>query len=796
MTGCPKLSIVFALLLVAVAANGCSTAPTQRTDVWPELSALPESPPEDLNKEAPSAMLRPGSDGFVYAVGLGEDAEPGAAFVARYSGEWPIRDVSRPALAAGRLVRTYGGGVGLVHLSYELPEAEVEGLEVNWETEGIDDHLGKGRALVDAVGEQRSRSLTLSIGSQHGVRDGDFYAILAAPTGSAEADAGDVDATQLQLTRRLTGVCMVQEVEDSSARCTLWPGSRLHPRFEPPKKGQEAIFLEHTFGAAPRQGVIQVAAVSGAKEGTKAQEKIAEAMRAYLQSVTEPKAGVSTIDVALDATTDDFYAEADKVEPLEKPQLVIGSSLRDVDGTQHLFVTYTGVGAATGPGMVAAPPERGVDLGPVDAIDETRLQNFAATVWSGMLVYRGQTSEALIQLHQMLADPKLAGPLRWHARDQYAMRWAALKHYREALWLVLQDEAVATKKNDRQAWLNALGTRVRLYDFLDSPARAVSSARRYLDAREDEKPGPAWRSAVAMYGEMLMNAERVEDALATVEQLEEACPEGCNGDLNSHVAGIFWSVPEDRPEVQSQLLDFLIEHVDEDDASQLAATRLYQGLMAMRGEDHTQALVAFLEAERLYSKSKNISGQSRAKYFAFLAELSRGNPQEAFDIARQAQKLEMQLNDFAASAMIFERMSALYTNPEFLEQPGPYLGAARQVLSGAVEANIAMGDFGGASEALLSLGGFMLKIGQDDPARDALTEAVGYAISFKRFDVAAMAHLYLGVVARRQGDMAVFKDEIEKAQVMATLSDDPMIKQAIEQVLNPKQDDDVPTQLL
>jgi tetratricopeptide (TPR) repeat protein len=588
---------------------------------------------------------------------------------------------------------------------------------------------------------------------------------------------------------------MVQSTEDNSARCNLWPGSRLHPRLGTPKKGQEAIFLEHTYGAAPRQGVIQVATAEGA--GKEVQETVAEAMRSYLQSVTEPKAGVSTIDVALDATADDFYRESDKVEPLGKPQLVIGTSVREINGEKHLFATYTGVGPATGPGMVAAPPEGGIDLGPVDDIDKTQLQNFAATVWSGMLVYRGQTSEALIQLHQMLGDGTLTGPLRWHARDQYAMRWGSLDKYREALWLVLQDEAVATKKNNRQAWLNALGTRVRLYDFLELPTQAVSSARRYLDAREQEKPGASWRSAVAMYGEMLMGDGRVEDALETVQTLEEACPEGCKGDLNSLVAGIFWAVPEDRPEVQSQLLDFLVDNVNENDSGQLAATRLYQGLMSMRGENHTQALVAFLEAERLYKKAKNTSGQARAKYFAFLAQLSRGNPQEAFAVAQEAQKMEMQLNDFPASAMLYERMSALYTNPEFLQQPGPYLGAARQVLSGAVEANIAMGDFGGASESLLSLGGFMLKFGQIAPAKDALTEAVGYAISFKRFDVAAMSHLYLGLIARKEGDQAAFRDEIEKAQLMAALSDDPMIKQAIDQALSPNQDeDDVPTQLL
>ncbi len=792
MTYRAKLWIFFTILLTALVSSACSTGPDERPDVWPTQSALPESPPKDLNREAPSAVLRTGSDGFVYVVGMGDDVEPGTSFLGRYSGDWPIRDVARPALVTGRLVRTYEGDVGLVHLSYTLPEADPEGLEVAWETKPIDDNLGKGRARVAEVEKKPSRAIKLSIGNRHGVRDGDFYAILSEPGAGKDED---VEARMMQLSRRLTGVCMVQETEEDSARCTLWPGSKLHPSLTTPQKGQQAIFLEHTFGAAPRQGVIQVASVKGGDAAL--QEKVAAAMRAYLQSVTEAKTGVATIDETLDATKADFYSESETIEPLGKPQLVIGTSVEKVDGDDHLFANYTGVGPASGPGMVAAPPDGGVDLGPVDDVDEEDLRNFAATVWSGMLVYRGQTSEALIQLHQMLRDPKLSGPLRWHARDQYAMRWGAFGNYREALWLVLQDETIGAAKNDRQAWLNALGTRVRLYDFLDLSARAVSSAKRYLDAREEDKPGPQWRAAVAMYGEMLMADERVDDALKTVEQLEEACPEGCNGDLNSLVAGIFWSTPEDRSEVQDELLEFLVEHADEDDAGQVAATRLYQGLTSMRNQDFTQGLVAFLEAERLYKKANNLSGQARAKYFAFLAELSRGNPQEAFDRAREAQKLEMQLNDFASTAQIFERMSALYTNPDFLQKPGPYLGAARQVLSGAVESNIAMGDFGGASENLLSLGSFMLKIGQEQRAKDVLTEAVGYAISFKRFDVAAMSHLYLGVIARQAGEMAEFRDEIQKAQMMAELSDDPAIKQAVEDVLNPKDDEkEVPTQLL
>ncbi|MFW6057467.1 MAG: tetratricopeptide repeat protein [Persicimonas sp.] len=783
-------------MLVSV---GCGTTSQTRADLWPAPDALPDEPPDDLNTEAPAALLRAGSDGFVYVVGMDDDVALGTSFMGRYSGEWPVRDVSRPTLVSGRLVQTYGDGVGLVHLTYTLPDAEADGLEVTWESEPVDDNLGKGRAQITSVAEAPSRDVGLSIGTDHGVRAGDFYALLRDPaadsdSADAEDEAGELEPLDMQLTRRLADVCMVQEVQDESSSCVRWGGSQRHPGIQRAREGDEIVFLEHTFGAAPREGVIHVAAVTDGDESI--QSALVAATETYLESVTEPHASVEATDVELDATAADFYDVSDEIEPREGPQMVIGLSVADIDGERRLIGNYTGAGAAAGPGMVAAPPERGVDLGPADSPDADRVESFVATVWSGMLVYRGQTSEALVQLHRMLGDPKLDGPLRWHARDQLAMRWGALGNYRESLWLVLQDERVATQKDDRQAWLNALGTRVRLYDFLDLPARAISTARRYLEAREQDKPGTSWRSAQAMYAEMLMNDERTEDALEVVELLQEACPEGCDGELVSHISGIYWSAPAEETEVRRELLDFIIDHTDDDKPGQVASTRLYQGLYAMGTEDYAQALVAFLEAERLYEKRENLSGQARAAYFAFIAELSRGNPQEAYEKAEKAQELERELNDYRSLAEIYAQMSALYTNPEFLEKPGPYLGAASRVLTNAVESQIAMGDFGGAAESLLGLGGFMLKIGKGAQAQSALTEAIGYAISFQRFDVAALAHLYLGIIAQQQGDMETFQDQIQKAQMMAELSDDPEIKEAIDNALSPDQEEEPPTQLL
>jgi tetratricopeptide (TPR) repeat protein len=834
----PRNFLLSIILGAAFAVSACGTTGGREADVWPTMSALPASPPADLQEAASEVTgaaapendpvgprLRAGSDGFVYVVGLGEDAKPGRAFVGRYAGAWPMSDAPRPALVAGRLVKEYGDGVGLVHLSYQVPDAAVDGLVLSWistvpeepaseETAPAesapdesaeedsaptysvgDEPIGKGMGYVAAVGEPgvedlSSREVTLSIGKEDGVRNGDFYALLSLPS----ATSGKIAPRKLQLSRRLTGVCMVQELAVDSATCRLWTGSELFERLPRPEAGQQAIFLEHTFGAAPRQSVIQVAEVLNGSEATQA--KIADAMRAFLASVTEPMSTVDTIEETLDATAVDFYRLSEEIEHLKMPQVVIGATVEPVDGEPHLFVNYSGVGPASGPGMVAAPPVGGVDLGPVDDINAERLRNFAATVWAGMLVYRGQTSEALLQLHQMLGDPALHGPLRWHARDQYAMRWGALDNYREALWLVLQDEAVAAKNNDRRARLNALGTRVRLYDFLDLPEKALSTAKIYLDARAEEKPAHAWRSAMGMYAEMLMSAGEVVEALGALEKLEAACPEGCNGELSAYIGGIFWRVPEERSEVRKDLLGLLVEHLDEENTAQVAALRLYQGLMAMRGEDFTQALIAFLEAERLYKKVNNLSGQARALYFAFMADLGRGEPQSAYRRAIESQKIHMRLNDFRATAELLERMGALYADPAFLEKPGPYLGGARQVLTGAVESSIAMGDLGSTGEALLTLGSFQLKIGLDVQAMQTLSQAAAFGVTAARFDIAALSHLYSAAIARQQGDMATFRSEIAQAQLMAALSEDPAIIKAVDDMLHPQQAPEIPTQLL
>lgn len=801
--------LVCGILGIALASSACSGSGERVEDPWPTMSALPAGAPADLQPEAADTdassaprLLR-GSDGFIYASGLDDSAEVGRAFLARYGGTWPVPDAERPVLAAGRLVEVYEGGVGLVHLTYTRPKAEIDGLRVTWEPAEQNTErpnytaLGKALGHIVEVGAEGSRRLTLSIGTEDGVRKGDFYALLADPLSTSNGPKGaakEDPAVMLQLSRRLSGVCMIKEVSDSQSVCHRWSGSGMLGRLAEPTVGQQALFLEHTFGAAPRKAVIQVASL---ENGDKAiQGKLADSMREFLGSLTEPTASVETIPLTLDPSATNFYRLIEGVERVDAPQVIIGAAIKSVDGEDHLIVNYAGLGSPAGAGMVAAPPTGGVDLGPVDALDSERLRAFHATVWAGVLVYRGQTSEALLLLDQLLNYPALTGPLRWHARDQYAMRWGALGHYREALWLVLQDEAVAAQNDDRDAHLNALGTRVRLYDFLDLPQRAVESARAYLDARTGEKPDSTWRSAVGMYAEMLMADAQVDAALAQVKLLEDACPDGCAGDLVSYLAGIFARVPSEQNEVRVDLFNRM-EALGEDASPEYqAGIRIYQGLMALRADAFTQGLIAFLEAERLYKKVYNLSGQARALYFASVADMGRDEPQSAYERALQSQQLQMELNDFAASAELFKHMSALYTNPDFLQNPGRFLGGARQVLGGGVEAGLAMGDLGLAGEALLSFGSFQLKIGMEAQARETLSQAAALGTLSARFDLAALAHLYSAALARQSGDAAGFQREISRAQLMAELSQNPAIIEAVDEMINIEAPAEIPTQLL
>lgn len=772
--------------------TACKTTPTREALTWPRVNALPSEPPEDLERSAPTSVLRRGGDGFMYVVGgVPNDVATGTAFLARYSGDWPLEDLPRPPLAAGWVLKRFGRDVALVGITYALPDSELEGLEVTWETPETVDDLGKGLGRVVTLAPSKTSDVQLSVGEDLGVQAGDIYAILA-PLNTVD------DAQSVQLARRLLGICLVERTESETANCRLWRGSSMVPGRRSIAVDDRALFLEHTYGKAPREGVIQIAAIEGDTDNL-IRNTLRDAFELYVDSFPLPNATVEVVPESYDATRADFHRAGEDAKYVGRPQLLVAASIVKRGDVDHLVVNYTGVGPPSGPGMVAAPPERGVDLGPVASLSTDDVRALAGVVWGGLLVYRGQTSEALIHLQLLLSDPSVRGPLRWHTRDQYAMRWAALGFVEQALWLVLEDEAMAKQQNDERAYLNALGTRVRLYDLLDRPERALEASSEYLARRRQlaETPdAPAVLSALGMHAEMLFANGKLDEGVKVMQTLREICQAGCGGDLYSMLSGIYWTIPEEAEELRARVLTELVDLGQTGSADALASARMYQGLAALGEERLEDALIAFLEAERLYGAANNLPGLARTKYFMFMTQLARQEAQKAFELAVEAIEHDRELGDFAAAARTYDRLATLYTtmNPE--NSPGPWLGAARDVLAATIQGALARGNYSRASESLFGLGAFLLRLGSLPESQLVLQRGVLFAIRSTRFDIAAMCHLWLGIIAREQNDPETFRDEINRARVMAEISEDPEVMEAIERALNPPEQPDTPTQLL
>lgn len=779
-----KFGLVVTLVAMSVA---CGTSRPQ-VDVWPQVDALPSSPPSDLDVKAAASTLRRAGDGYLYVVGGIPDAvDVGSTFHARYSGDWPLNDLPRPALARGTVLRRYDDQAAVVSLDYQFPSAELEGLEISWDEATTDEKMGKGLGTVLEVEAGPNTDLRLDVGTDVGVQTGDIYAIVKPAAEPSEA-------TDVQVPRRLTNICLVDEVADETSTCRLWRGSRFLIGAGVPNVGDEILFMEHTFGRKPRPARILIAQIEGDEEGT-IRETLTNLFQKYSESVTNANLTVETSDRSVDATREDFFRYDREFPHGGVPTILVGASIVDTGDGESLMLNYTGIGPASGPGMFAAPPEGGVSAGPPNDLDAYVLRAFAGTAWGGVQVLRGQTSEALMHLHLMLRDKSVYGPLRWHIRDQYAMRWAALGNTDMSIWLVAEDEAAAQADDDQKAYLNALGTMVRLLERVGQTEAAVGAAREYLDARQGDKPSSTWLSAVAMYAEMLTANDEIEEAKEWVDVLLGACPDGCGGDLNSLLSGVYWTLPEEEDSYREELLERFADFVPEDANERQASVRYLQGINALQDERFDDALIAFLEAERLFDEADHLPGVSRAKFYNFVTQLRREEPQKAFETAIESLETTRELRDFESAARTYEVLANLYMNLAPDAQPGPYLAAAQDVMLSAVKSQLARGDFAGAADSFFSLGVFLVKVGQLDRAQSILQQGILFAIRSASFDVAAMSHLYLGLIARNKGDQETFLDEINRARVMGSIADDPSILETIEEALKPPEPE-APTQVL
>jgi tetratricopeptide (TPR) repeat protein len=777
-------------LLILVLLSSCATSGEKITSTWPVDNVLPHSYPADLDTDAPHATLRLGTDGLWYVVGNRKsEMQAGTRFLARYGGDWPLADLPRPPLASGHVMADMGNGVALVALLYQIPDSELSGLNVTWEAGAHDEQVGKGITTVHSVQPNTSSDVELRLGESAGVQPGDVYAILSPQDSTKMRELS-------QISRRIVDICLVNEVGPDRSTCRTW----LHRGAATTSSisaGHPMVFLEHTFGLSPRRAIIEIAATDGSQDQS-IQTRLEENFRRYVDRVPHGNIDILSAPFSAAATDFSFYRNESKSKRRGFAQIVVGISLVPKANTQHLVVNYTGVGPATGPGMVAAPPEQGVDLGPVEGITEASLSQFAAVVYAGILVYRGQTSEAMIHLRNLLSNPNLTGALRWHVRDQYAMQWAALGYLQEALWLVKQDQQTARLSGSRLAYLNALGTLVRLYDMLGLTGKALKASSEYLQLRS----GPpldlaALPSALGMHTEVLLAAGNLDEAASTLFQMEDLCPDGCNGDLGMILANIYWAVPSDEREFQDKVLAGIVSFSRTEDDDRRAATRIYQGLSALRDEQLEEALIAFLEAERLYRSTNTTPGVARAKYLMLLTQLARNEWKKSMELANESLQYSRDLRDFQTASKIYDRMSSLYSGLDLTTAPPPQQAAAEQIMAASIQSHLAHGNYSKSAEGLFRTGIFLLRSHQFQESQNLFRQAVLYAIRSTRFDLAALSHLSLGLIAREEQDEKTFRDEIHRAAVMGALSKDKSVMETIRRTLEPPAPNpQVPTQLL
>lgn len=740
------LGLIFAVLA------GCSTT-REATLLWPDVSGFPEEPPATLELKTPATMLKKGDDGRLYVVGRLGSIKAGDTFYARYSGDWPLQDLPRPAFAFGEVVEVYSPQVALAQVVYALPDSKFEGLEVSWGPVLAEEPLGKGLSTFT----HNAGQVSLNVGD--GVQPGDTFVLFSR--------GSDL------LGRRVVGTCEV--VDSNAGSCAVHRFSPRHKAVAIPESGL-AVFLEHTYAKEPLEAEIRVAT-----SGDKAlEDELIQAIRGYVNDIPRSNVSISALEGDFDPARPDFHRIESQV-PYEGRVTIVLAARREKDGVR---INYNGIGPASGPGMIAAPPEKGILIGDLKAESDP----LSGLVFSAVQVFRGRTTEALANIRLLLDEPRLVGPMRWHLRDQFAMRFAGLGRIDDAVALVSQDMAVAKRSGDTMAYLNALGTMVRLYDMLDLPGRAVKASAEYLDARRAEKPSVAYLSALSMHVEMLLAAKRFDEARSGIEELKAMCPDGCGGDLGSLLSAVFWAIPREERELQEAVLAKVEEAAAREKGSTEASFRIYQGLSLFGEGELEQALIAFLEAERLYAQKGYLQGVARASFMRMLAQMGRGEAEDAVDAGKAAIEIQRKLQDFGQVAMVYERLSGLYANLDGSIPPGPWLGAGEHVMLGAMASASASNDLRRVAEASFNSGTFLVRVGQVEESKSSFQRAAVYAIRVAHFDIAAMAHLSLAMIARQQGDFETFRDEISRAQRMAEASKDPSLDAAIKRALMPPQE--------
>ena len=777
------LSLTAMMATVAMAV-GCATV--DDSPGWPEVDIEAEAPAGD--EEEPRIVR--GDDGLLYAVGaFDETPQTGDTVYGRYADEWPLDEMAPPALLSGNVVESLDEGVVRIHPNYKFPETNVEELDVDIVADRDPaETMGKGLGTILDIDYTGPAYLELSVGGEDGVQEGDMYGVLR----SIDPDSSPDD---VQMTRRLLGICMVVGIDADKSDCRLWQGHADYRWAGRIEAGQDVTFLEPTFGQQPREATVLVSEV----DDDEIQEWIVEHLEHYFDRFPRGNVNVEVYDDEVTADDPDFHRWRRKLQR-DEPAMLVGVDVTGDDGDETLRLNYTGLGTATGPGLVAAPPEGGVDMGRVEDVETADWRGFSSMLMGAVMVYRGQTSEALMHLNEALRDPGLSGKWRWHARDQYAMRWTGLDREEEALWLVREDMAVARNADDDHAYYNALGTLVRLHDAVDQHQRALETADEYLEWRLDDKPSSGYLAALMQRAEMAVQTDRIDETREAVDELLETCPDGCEGDAIALLAGVYWAATNISPELQDDIVAAMVDFGEIGEMNSMASARMFQGWTFLRDEDLEQALIAFLEAKRLFDeREKSRYGSARAQFYIALTQVGREESQQAYEHAMETLEYMREIGDYRSTIRLYERIGDIYVDIDTDRPPEQFLGAATSLLEAGVRSQLAAGDYGRAAEAGFGYGNHLFRLGNADQARAVLQRSVTRGLRVAQFDIVAICHLFLAIIARAENDMTTFEQELGRAEMMAAIADDPYIDELLEELQAPPEerpDDEDPTQLL
>jgi len=769
--------------LVAVAlAMGCAGSQLHGPPIMPDV--LPTSAPATLlipTDLSHGPVVVSGDDGFLYLAGL-EQPKVGDAFALRYGGRWDTDLGERPLLGLVRVARVLdhnGGTLALAQPDYLTPNLDLDGAFVQAWQSAEAPHITKGLATVTDLD---GKTVSLDRGFFDGVAVGDRYIVLA-PAAEGTDHLGD----------RLHGILMITRLEETAAFGEVLLEDGIAGAVD---EGDWALFANPGIAEPPLPATIDVCRIIDGDEALRG--RVLSALTSYLAHYPAWSLQARASDAEFDPMSPGFGAPRPGDSYRHEPSLSLAGKVVTVAGRQHLVLNYANSGLSAAHGMVAATPEMAFDVGPIEELDPNRLTPAFHALLAAILTHRGQNAEALYILETTLRSMDADGPVRWHLRDQLAMRWVQAGQLRQALRLVMEDIGRARALSDPYALVNAVGTIYALYEELGLDGRAVDSAQEFYEARRDLGEGPNTDHALRAFIETLFKAGRRKEAQDAIAEFEGRCaPEvgeaqalrragkevgldttSCVFDLHYLYLSGYWSVA-DAPALQADYRDRALNLAYLLGNHTVASVRIVQAIEAVRRQDFDGATIAFLEAERLFDKDGYSPGVARVHSLRINLYIAQEAHQKAYDAFAVGADHYARAHDVGELAGLYRSIARLYLNvPPHDLSVASYVRVAASVLSEALKLQLGANDLGSAAEIYYISGRF--RLGGDPQEADALlTRATELAVRVLRFDIAALSVLTRAMVARARGAGRDFFDLMQQARRLAELSGDAELLQTV-----------------